>query len=534
MRRTVDNEVAQTDRVDTPTGRNLQVGSLVGRTIYIAEVRAVTTLEGAFTGYTAAQLRYILSTSGLTLPSLFSPWVPSDRTRIPPAPVNPVIPPSNVRWDIGTTRHDRVGLRWEYRPPPGAPAATGFRARVCKNSTGTLSCVVASTTDASDRNLLVTRLDDNEDYWGWVQTIAGARTSQWVPVGPPRRTFRDVTPQFRNFTIRRIGETPNVQWSVEVSNATQVRITRIYQPRRTVEGTLVDVGQPTAVRTDWATLTGQPDRQGWFTLSSDNPAEDDNAYRGVANYTVRVEARNPQSLIVSAAATLPVRALPLFIYQQLIQLGNRGISGITSAILSLPAARGVYLAGSFAISAARVAVSRARTLFSAVRAFGHSTLRAVGISIKTFPQARAGGLTNAPAGRIAATVYQSGGGRALVPTLFSGVRIDVETAYVGWETLEWQVGVRVSPSPTFANHYTGTETNDHSLPPGSPIIWNRNIPIVDLTNLINVRFYSPFAAIRLRTRATNEVGTTPWENTFLSPNDFTLLTRTSTGTLPPP
>ena len=535
MRRTVDNEVAQTDRVDTPTGRNLQVGSLVGRTIYIAEVRAVTTLEGAFTGYTAAQLRYILSTSGLTLPSLFSPWVPSDRTRIPPAPVNPVIPPSNVRWDIGTTRHDRVGLRWEYRPPAGAPAATGFRARVCKNSTGTLSCVVASTTDATDRNVIVDRLDDNENYWGWVQTIAGARTSQWIPVGPPRRTFRDVDPQFRNFTIRRIGQTADVQWSVEVSNATQFRVTRTYQPRRTVGGTLVDVGQAEQTRTDWANLEGQPDRQGWFTITpTAGTNRDDSVYRGVANYSVVVEARNPQSQIVRTAVTLPVRALPLFVYQNLIQVGNRGISGLTSAVLSLPAARGVYFAANIGIAAARATANALQAVWHSFRAFGASFFTATGRTIRHGPAIGRSVLSTPSPGRIAATVYQSGGGRALVPTLFSGVRIDVETSYVGWETLEWQVGVRVSPSPTFANHYSATETNDHTLATGSPIIWTRNIPTVDLTNLINVRFYSPFATIRLRTRATNEVGTTPWQNTFLSPNDFTLLTRSTTGVLPPP
>ena len=323
--RLATNEVVQTEYVSAAT-RSVRVGSLAGSVFYRAEVRAITTTAAAFTTYTDAQLRYILSATGHQLPSLYSPWAVSPRAQTDDPPVAPVAPPTNLRW--GSVSENHLSIHWDYQPLPGFAVATGFQVRACQNSISTVGCQT-HTAARTARFQRVTPVDGGSSYWGSVRTVAAGqnpgdppRYSNWVSVGPPRRTHSSTAIEFRNFTIRRIGQTADVQWSVEVRNATQIKLESTYQQTRSVAQTVTDVGPPlVASQEHWSNITGRPDFQGWYTITPENN-RDDGIYRGTAVYTMRVYARNG-SASGQTAVSLTISAAPQFVYQTIFQLGNR-------------------------------------------------------------------------------------------------------------------------------------------------------------------------------------------------------------------
>ena len=115
----------------------------------------------------------------------------------------------------------------------------------------------------------------------------------------------------------------------------------------------------------------------------------------------------------------------------------------------------------------------------------------------------------------------------------AGFRINTETAYLGWETLEWEVGSSTGRGQPFSRDFFGTEMNPFRQPPGSPILWTRVINLVDFTSIVEARYYSPGSRIRLRTRASNAVGTTDWTSTFFTPGDFVLAAESPTSGVRP-
>ena len=367
--RVATNEVVQTEYVDATT-RSVRVGSLTGSVFYRAEVRTITTEARAFTAYTEAQVRLYFSITGRQLPSLYSAWAVSRRAQTDDPPVAPVAPPINLRW--GSVGEDYVTIHWDYQPLPGFATATGFQVRACQNSIATVGCVPPHTAARTARFQRVTPVEGSKSYWGFVRTIASmpdpqnpqnppiVRYSNWVAVGPPRRTHTSTNIEFRNFNIRRIGQTSDVRWSVEVRNASQFRIQTTYQQRREVNQLTVDAGPPRmSPLGEWLDITdtyvaGDPDQQGWRTilLDSDNDPDtipdgrDVDVYHGIANYTVTVTARNDLNQ-AQTSATLAMRAPPDFVYQQIFQLGNRVIHTIAQAVLAIPGLRGIAAIGPF-------------------------------------------------------------------------------------------------------------------------------------------------------------------------------------------
>ena len=552
---TANDRVSNRDTA-TATERSKSAGRLAGGRRYYAQVRATTTLEAASTVYSGPQVASLLAANQQRLSDYYSVWVTSPIVQIPQAPINPVIPPHNVRWDIGTARHDKLGIRWDYQPFARSPTATGFQAKVCKNSLGTVSCSTRNVTDPTVRNALLDRLDDDENYWGFVRTVAGNRTSRWIPVGPPKKTAKDYTPEFRNFVLR-VSAPPNdgdLFWSVEIRNATEFKVTTTFQPQRVVEGTMVDAGQAyNEEDRDWVPLSriGSPDRMGWYTVTPTsftstlpNPGNlvmpdgrVRNANAGVGIYTVSVEARNPQDR-AKTAKSLSIRRPPLFISQNLYQLGNRVNHTLVQGVLLAPLARGIWWGSKAATAVSKHVVGAVNMILrSAVSGFtrgyritpGRLWTSAKWAYYTAKPQAQ----TSAVAG--ANAVWTSGGGRGLVSTMFSGIRIDVETSYYGWETLEWEVSHRPPLASGYnAPDWTGTETNDFRYGPGQVFVWSQQIPLVDLRDILNAKYYTPGSDIRLRTRATNSAGTTPWHSTVFSPNEFDLFGDSTGEAVPEP
>ena len=305
IRREYDNTIAQRVFAGS-TDRTMEVGGWFPANIYTAEVRAITTIEQAPSIYNEAQFRYILSAQGFSLPSLFSPWAISPRFQTDDAPVNPVFPPNNVR--IGSNRGvtSLTGF-WDYNPLPGAATATGFQVKFCKNSLGTISCSQVNVTSDTRRRTFTT-LDDNENYWLFVRTVAsGGRVSRWVSAGPPRRTLRDWRPTIRNLTLTRAGSTRNVRWSGEVANATEIKASLRFQPFRIVNGVETEFEAPLRINGTWQPLQGTPDRQGFITIP---PQTEANLYAGRGTLTLILEARNSRASRTASVA-LQVRQLPL-------------------------------------------------------------------------------------------------------------------------------------------------------------------------------------------------------------------------------
>ena len=296
--RIATGEVVQSEVVSATT-RSVRVGSLVGSVFYRAEVRAITTPEAAFTTYNVAQLQYILSATGHQLSSLYSPWARSPQAQTDDPPVSGVTPPINVRW--GSVLKDSAIIEWDYQPAPTIPppaVATGFQVRACLDSIGTDSCQLhLAGPDA--RKQRVTPLTSRRSYWGFVRTVAGSRFSNWVPIGPPRRTLQDFTPEIRNFTLRRIGTTDDVQMSAEIRNATEIRFNTSLTITRDVAGLETPIGDPLEIFYNWQAITSDNTiggvRQEWIPIRIILP----NAWRSRGNYVVNLTARNQSTETVT-------------------------------------------------------------------------------------------------------------------------------------------------------------------------------------------------------------------------------------------
>ena len=520
------NAQVQVEYTSSAAIRQVTIGGLEGRS-YIPEVRTITTIEAI-----TPQYRALLSALQVGLSAAFSDWARGATTATRTPPVSPVRAPSRPRWnqrlDLG------LGFAWSYRPRPGDETAVRFQAKLCQNSTGDLNCITSSIpapgggTAQEEIQATFRNLNSYDRYWGFVRTVGSSgATSHWVSL-PPRRTNRSTRPEIRNFTIRRAAATsPDIVWSAEVRRATQFKVTNSLQISRPELGLETDVGPPLVAEGDWADITGGPNRMGWYTVSG----REANRYVGRGTYTVQLTARNTYRQAQSAA-TLQVRALPLFVYQTLVQVGNRGATFLVSGLLTITGGVAVKAFATTALQASKFFVQALGGLWSAIRGAGYSVAGATFHTARAIPRIAQAG----PGfGRAAATVYQARSGATagtVVPTLFSGLRIEVETSYIGWETLEWQVGIRHQPSPTFTTDFSGTETNPHDLRPGYPFFWYTLVSLVNFNNLLRARYFAPGVEIRLRTRATNSLGTTPWTSTFYSPNDFVFLSRAITGVAP--
>ena len=526
IRRPVTNELI-TREYATSAERNKIIGGWDGDSFYIAEVRAVTTASGAFTTYTEHQLRYILSVSGMSLPTLFSDWARSPRVQTPPDPVNPVISPTNVRW-TGDRGISSLGVAWAYEDREGSPQATAFQVKACKNSLGTISCVTATAVARTERSRLLRTLDNNDRYWGFVRTVSGNRFSRWVAVGPPRRTLRDWRPTIRNLTLRRSGTSRNVVWSGEIRDATEIKASLRFQPFRIVNGVETEFEMPLRIEGTWQPLQGTPNREGFITIP---PQLEGNLYVGRGTLTLILEARNSRASATDSVA-LTIRQLPFYIGGRLDHIGNRGLVALVN-LLSLIPFIGGRLAGGIAASTrylttvSQIGLSRITTIYHLTRLAGRGVLGGlyaatrVGVPIA----ARAAYVTlSQGSGRTAAAILVRGGAPVAGWSL-TGINLLFNVNYVGWNSIEWEIGARAAGNAPFSRDFFGTITNPGGGTAGaSPVILNQSLNAWTITQ--NLQYFSPGVGvgIRLRTRATNDIGTTSWNSIILTPQDFALNT----------
>ena len=526
IRRPVTNELV-TREYATSAERNKIIGGWDGDSFYIAEVRAITTATGAFTTYTEHQLRYILSASGMSLPTLFSDWARSPRVQTPPDPVNPVLSPTNVRW-IGSRGTTSLEMGWDYEDREGSPQATAFQVKACKNSLGTVSCATATAVARTLRRRRLTTLDNNDRYWGFVRTVSGNRFSRWVAVGPPRRTLRDWRPTIRNLTLRRSGTTMNAVWSAEVKDATEIKASIRFQPFRIVNGIETEFELPFRIDGTWQPLQGTPDREGFITL----PAQiEDNLYAGRGTLTLILEARNSRATRTASVA-LQVRELPLYLGARLSHIGNRGAVTLITLLSFLPfiggrIATGVAQSTRFFGTVASFGAGRINALYRISRALGR------GIPSSLYAATRHGipfasksmylAVRQAGGARLFTAVLLRGG---VPPSAFSltGINLLFTVIYMGWNSIEWEIGARAGRRSPFSRDFWGTIENPGGGTAGSPVVYNQ--PLSTWTVALNLQYFSPGVGvgIRLRTRATNDVGTTPWRSVIVTPNDFALTT----------
>ena len=96
---------------------------------------------------------------------------------------------------------------------------------------------------------------------------------------------------------------------------------------------------------------------------------------------------------------------------------------------------------------------------------------------------------------------------------------------MGWNSIDWEIGARAAGNAPFSRDFFGTITNPGTGSAGAtPVALNQGINT--WTAVQNLQYFSPGVgtAIRLRTRATNDIGTTSWNSIILTPNDFALNT----------
>ena len=232
-----------------------------------------------------------------------------------------------------------------------------------------------------------------------------------------------------------------------------------------------------------------------------------------------------------------MRGLPLFVQQRVVQVGNRGIGLLLLLVGLLPFGGGAGSAGARALATRggemlritlRNRIANARDLYAwrgqfggrlaAIRSISAGTLRDIGFSGRYIISQRAG----------QAFVYRTAaqGGPVIGSSLVNLTMVAYMT-YIGWETLEWEVGVRAGPGLPYSRDFFGTFTRSDypDLGSGGTVVVSRAINQSVYDILITPNYYSPGSVIRLRTRASNSAGTTPWQNSFVTPNDFALVTE---------
>ena len=509
-------DVVSTEYASTAE-RNKRIGSLRGSAFYRARVRAITD-QTQFGTYTRPQIDYLLSHYDQTIVNYYSQWAESARQQTDAPPVSPVFPPINVRW--GRVGVDEAAIAWDYQPLPSSATATGFQVKACQNSIGSLSCqqhLAASTA----RSQTVTRLADNQRIWGFVRTVAGSQYSRWVAIGPPRRTLRDYTPEFRNWSVRRAAaDSDDILWSVEVRNASQFRYTTRFAPTLDVAGTLF-VGSPLVIQYPTQDITGGFDRQGWATISY----RQTNAYHGRGIYTVTLDAFNSFGREQSSQQLI-VRNRPLFVGQRVSFIGNRG-SILAFYIASLlPFGRGTPqvatdLASRFLVTYVRETVSGLGRIYAAARAAGATFAKSavlVGRSAGTLTRLSRNVWVNAAGSRV---VAQTAGATSLgiAGNILTGLGILASTQYLGWESIEWELGVSAGGGP-YSRDFFGTLTRPADWIEGETVLIERQVERNIYNTVLRVNYFAPNASIRFRTRAANADGTTGLNDTFVQPNDF--------------
>ena len=488
----------------TTAERNKIVGSLEGGKFYRARVRAITT-QAQFGTYTRPQIDYLLSHYDQTIVNYYSQWAQSAQQQTDDPPVAAVAPPINLRWSglIGT---DNLLIHWDYQPLPGFATATGFQVKVCQNSLGSLNCrqnLVAPTA----RRSRISRLPENTRHWGFVRTVAGSRYSNWIPVGPPRATYPNYFPQIRNLQLRRLGTTDTIEWQAEVRNATELSTRERWQQQVTRSSVLTNVGPLLDNGIDpFHKIGGVTSDTRWYTVSGR-----DEIFFGVGVFTKQVIVKNTYGH-ARLSASLPTRALPGFLSLSLTQLGNRVHSAIIAAVTTVfplgfiaragaSALRGLWRIGRILTSWRSIrfntfsGVSRGQLFRAALKTAGSAAAKSTGAA-----------LTYGVADRVRAEII--------------GVRIEFGASYIGWETIDWQLGVRLPGTGTFTTDYTGTITQDYSTIPGEPRWGSQSVSPGDVFNIFETRYYAPGAEVRIRTRARNEVGVTDWSEQTYTSTDF--------------